>query len=76
MHPCRGYSDTPQITLDGGIGVGRVTKPGLWQAVGEAAINKVPRQMILENVEQVCKEYHYTGGLNESAERVSAGQVR
>ena len=56
------YSDTPQITLDGGIGVGRVTKPGLWQAVGEAAINKVPRQMILENVEQVCKEY--TGGLN------------
>ena len=41
------YSDTPQITLDGGIGVGRVTKPGLWQAVGEAAINKVPRQMIL-----------------------------
>ena len=58
------YSDTPQITLDGGIGVGRVTKPGLWQAVGEAAINKVPRQMILENVEQVCKEYHYTGGLN------------
>ena len=52
--------DTPQITLDGGIGVGRVTRPGLWQAVGEAAINKVPRQMILENVEQVCKEYHYT----------------
>ena len=54
--------DAPQITLDGGIGVGRVTRPGLWQAVGEAAINKVPRQMILENVEQVCKEYHYTGG--------------
>ena len=54
--------DAPQITLDGGIGVGRVTRTGLWQAVGEAAINKVPRQMILENVEQVCKEYHYTGG--------------
>ena len=60
--------DAPQITLDGGIGVGRVTRPGLWQAVGEAAINKVPRQMILENVEQVCKEYHYTGGLDVQIE--------
>ena len=58
----------PQITLDGGIGVGRVTRPGLWQAVGEAAINKVPRQMILENVEKVCKEYHYTGGLDVQIE--------
>ena len=60
--------DAPQITLDGGIGVGRVTRPCLWQAVGEAAINKVPRQMILENVEQVCKEYHYTGGLDVQIE--------
>lgn len=60
--------DALQITLDGGIGVGRVTRPGLWQAVGEAAINKVPRQMILENVEQVCKEYHYTGGLDVQIE--------
>ena len=37
----------PQIILDGGIGVGRVTKPGLSQKVGEAAINPVPRAMIL-----------------------------
>ena len=32
------------IILDGGVGVGRVTKPGLSQKVGEAAINPVPRQ--------------------------------
>ena len=40
------------IVLDGGIGVGRVTKPGLDQPVGNAAINRVPRQMILREVEE------------------------
>ena len=39
----------PGVTLDGGEGVGRVTRTGLEQAVGDAAINKVPRQMIREN---------------------------
>ena len=34
------------IRIDGGPGVGRVTKPGLDQPVGAAAINHVPRQMI------------------------------
>lgn len=34
------------IRVDGGPGVGRVTKPGLDQPVGAAAINHVPRQMI------------------------------
>ena len=32
----------PYLTLDGGIGIGRVTKEGLEQAVGQAAINRVP----------------------------------
>lgn len=32
----------PQIILDGGIGVGRVTKPGLSQKIGEAATIPVP----------------------------------
>lgn len=35
-----------QIIIRGGKGVGRVTKPGLDQPVGEAAINHVPREMI------------------------------
>lgn len=49
--------------IDGGRGVGRVTKPGLEQPVGAAAINKVPRQMIRENLEAVCEKYGWQGGL-------------
>ena len=40
------------VTIDGGAGIGRVSKPGLDQPVGAAAINSVPRAMIRENVEQ------------------------
>lgn len=38
----------PGIQLDGGVGVGRVTRPGLSQEIGEAAINPVPKAMILK----------------------------
>ena len=48
-----------RIVIDGGIGVGRVTKPGLSQKVGEAAINPVPRAMILQAVEEIADQYHY-----------------
>lgn len=54
----------PGITLDGGIGVGRVTKRGLACEVGEAAINPVPRKMILDQVRTVCEEFDYPGGLH------------
>lgn len=54
----------PEITIDGGEGVGRVTKPGLDQPVGEAAINSVPRQMIRENVEEVRRLSGDEGGLS------------
>ncbi len=37
-----------RLWLTGGVGVGRVTKTGLEQDVGQAAINKVPRAMIFE----------------------------
>ena len=57
-------ADEAQIIIDGGIGVGRVTKPGLEQPVGAAAINKVPRQMIRKNLEAVCEQYHYHGKLS------------
>ena len=56
-------SETGQIHIDGGIGVGRVTRPGLNQPVGEAAINRVPRQMIRKEVEEACEEVGYTGGI-------------
>ena len=42
-------TDIPGVTIDGGFGIGRVTKRGLDQPVGNAAINSVPRQMIWEN---------------------------
>ncbi|MBQ6321477.1 MAG: cobalamin biosynthesis protein CbiD [Lachnospiraceae bacterium] len=43
-----------RIVIDGGEGVGRVTKPGLDQAVGEAAINHVPREMIRRQVASIA----------------------
>ena len=57
-------TDMPGVTIDGGDGVGRVTKPGLDQPVGEAAINRVPRQMIRQQVEEVCRESGYTRGIS------------
>ncbi|EFM12246.1 cobalamin biosynthesis protein CbiD [Paenibacillus curdlanolyticus YK9] len=45
------------IELDGGVGVGRVTKPGLPVPVGEAAINPVPRRMLTRAAEEVLSEF-------------------
>lgn len=42
------------VTLDGGRGVGRVTLPGLPVAVGQPAINPVPRQQIKDGVRQAA----------------------
>ncbi len=51
------------IEIEGGTGIGRVTRPGLDQPCGAAAINSVPRRMILKAVENVCAEQGYAGGL-------------
>lgn len=56
-------SGEPGIRIDGGEGVGRVTRPGLDQPVGAAAINRVPRRMIGEEVRRVCEELGYAGGM-------------
>lgn len=53
----------PGIQIQGGPGVGIVTKKGLEQPVGSPAINKVPRRMITEELETIAKENHYEGGL-------------
>ena len=55
--------DAPRtVTIDGGTGVGRVTKPGLDQPVGAAAINHVPRQMITEALLKEAETAGYSGG--------------
>ena len=57
-------AEAPGVTIDGGAGVGRVTKRGLDQPVGAAAINSVPRRMIEENVREVCALCGYDGGVS------------
>lgn len=51
------------LLLKGGQGVGTVTRKGLDQSIGEAAINRVPRQMILEAVREQRTAFEYTQGL-------------
>ncbi len=51
------------ILIEGGAGVGTVTRPGLDQPVGAAAINHVPREMIRKEVSEVCALCDHAGGL-------------
>ena len=44
------------INVSGGLGVGRVTKPGLAVKPGEAAINPVPMRMIVSEVQKVMSK--------------------
>lgn len=53
----------PNLYLAGGTGVGMATRPGLSCPVGHAAINPVPRRMILEAVDQVCRRAAFDGKL-------------
>ena len=57
------FSKDKDIIIDGGIGVGRVTKDGLQCKKGSAAINKVPREMIYKEVKNICEEFEYKEGL-------------
>lgn len=58
------FSKCAGIHIDGGEGIGRVTKPGLSVSVGEAAINPVPRRMIADNVREVMDECGFIGGID------------
>lgn len=50
-----------EIQIEGGQGVGRVTLPGLDQPVGNAAINRVPRQMIEKELSEVAELLDFRG---------------
>lgn len=59
-----GELDRQEITIEGGKGVGTVTRPGLDQPIGAAAINHVPRQMIEKELLEVCRLTDYQGSLH------------
>lgn len=50
-----------RVTVRGGEGVGRVTKPGLACDPGEAAINPVPMKMIREESAKGAEEHGFRG---------------
>lgn len=54
----------PEIRIDGGRGIGIVTKPGLNQPVGNVAINSIPRQTITKELFSVAEDYNYNGGFS------------
>ena len=57
--------DTPdKIIIDGGKGVGRVTKPGLGLEIGKAAINPTPLKMINQAIDEVLGELRHRHGVS------------
>lgn len=57
------YFTGKNVIIDGGIGIGRITKKGLQRPIGEAAINPVPLKMIADGVSDIADRYSYEGGL-------------
>jgi cobalt-precorrin-5B (C1)-methyltransferase len=53
-----------QIIIDGGEGVGRVTKPGLGLEIGRAAINPTPMKMLEQAVREVANDQLRKYGIN------------
>ncbi|WP_027210863.1 cobalt-precorrin-5B (C(1))-methyltransferase [Burkholderia sp. WSM2232] len=52
----------PGVVFRAGPGVGTVTRAGLTLAVGEPAINPVPRKMMTEHLAELAAEHGYSGG--------------
>lgn len=77
MRPAEGKKKGFELTIRGGEGVGGVTKPGLPVAVGEWAINPVPRSMIEYEVKDVLSNFARVsdGKLFEVTVEVPDGEV-
>lgn len=56
--------DSSEIIIEGGKGVGKVTKGGLDQPVGMSAINSVPRKMIKDSLNELAMQFNYSGGFH------------
>ena len=61
---CVVHDGESDVLIDGGEGIGRVTKPGLDRPVGDAAINTVPRRMIEYQVREVLEEFGSSDSVN------------
>ena len=55
-------SSQPGVRFHAAEGVGTITRKGLCLAVGEPAINPVPRQMITEHLVQLARKETFQGG--------------
>ncbi|MBR2742519.1 MAG: cobalamin biosynthesis protein CbiD [Clostridia bacterium] len=69
------YRDAPGIEIDGGEGIGRVTKRGLDRPVGDAAINTAPRRQITDNLTEACRALDYGGGLSVVITAPEGGRI-
>ena len=58
------FTDEGDIRIVGGVGVGKVTRPGLDQPVGEWAINSTPRKMIKETLSDILDFYGIKKGVH------------
>ena len=50
-----------RVVIEGGAGIGTVTRPGLDRPVGDAAINTVPRRMIEDEIRRIASEHGFDG---------------
>ncbi len=57
------HNNQGQILINGGLGVGSFTLPGLPLPIGEAAINPAPRKQMRAGLLQIAKQYDFTGGI-------------
>lgn len=68
-------TDGKEHVIEGGTGVGMVTKPGLACAVGGPAINPVPRKMILQSLVEAASQFNYSGGLKVTISAPAGVQI-
>ncbi|MEL0629083.1 cobalt-precorrin-5B (C(1))-methyltransferase [Psychromonas aquatilis] len=65
----------PGITFKAAEGVGTVTREGLVLAIGEPAINPVPRKMMISHLEHYAQAYQYQGGFEVSVGIVNGEKI-
>jgi cobalt-precorrin-5B (C1)-methyltransferase len=67
--------DSVDIRFVAAPGVGTVTREGLSLAVGEAAINPVPRKMMTEHLSAIAKNAGYSGGFEVAVGVINGDQL-